>query len=101
MTTTLLERPSDLGAGNGGGPARRAVVRWAWRLFRREWRQQLLVLALLTVSVAATTIGEAVATEASKAPQTIVTLTASDAQLAVDIAAFQTRFGHVEVITRG
>lgn len=32
--------------------ARRAVVRWAVRLFRREWRQQLLVLALLTVAVA-------------------------------------------------
>src|SRR5437660_240557 len=23
------------------------MVRWAWRLFRREWRQQLLVLARL------------------------------------------------------
>ena len=33
--------------------ARRAVVRWAWRLFRREWRQQILVLTLLTVVVAA------------------------------------------------
>ncbi len=38
---------------NGGVAARRAVVRWAWRLFRREWRQQLLVLALLVVAVAA------------------------------------------------
>jgi putative ABC transport system permease protein len=37
--------------------ARRAVVRWAWRLFRREWRQQLLVLALLTLAVAATIFG--------------------------------------------
>jgi putative ABC transport system permease protein len=33
--------------------ARRAVARWAWRLFRREWRQQILVLALLTAAVAA------------------------------------------------
>ncbi|MBA3289731.1 MAG: FtsX-like permease family protein [Acidimicrobiia bacterium] len=40
-------RPSD-----GGVVARRAVIRWAWRLFRREWRQQALVLALLTVAVA-------------------------------------------------
>jgi len=32
---------------------RRAVIRWAYRMFRREWRQQLLVLALLTVAVAA------------------------------------------------
>jgi hypothetical protein len=29
------------------------VLRWAVRLFRREWHQQLLVLALLTVAVAA------------------------------------------------
>jgi putative ABC transport system permease protein len=29
------------------------VIRWAVRLFRREWRQQLLVLTLLTVAVAA------------------------------------------------
>ena len=28
-------------------------MRWAWRLFRREWRQQVLVLTLLTVAVAA------------------------------------------------
>ena len=39
-------------ADNGGVAARRAVVRWAWRLFRREWRQQFLVLALLAVAVA-------------------------------------------------
>ena len=38
----------------GGGAARRAVVRWSWRLFRREWRQQVLVLVLITVAVAVT-----------------------------------------------
>ena len=38
---------------DGGLPARRAVVRWAWRLFRRDWRQQLLILSLLTAAVAA------------------------------------------------
>lgn len=37
--------------GGGGLPARRAVVRWAWRLFRREWRQQVLVVALLSLAV--------------------------------------------------
>lgn len=40
-------------AEDGGGIARRAVLRWAWRLFRREWRQQLLVLTLLSTAVAA------------------------------------------------
>jgi putative ABC transport system permease protein len=44
---------SDRTADNGGVPARRAVVRWAWRLFRREWRQQGLVLGVLTVAIAA------------------------------------------------
>jgi len=48
-------------ASEGGVPARRAVTRWAWRLFRREWRQQFLILALITVAVAATIIGSAVA----------------------------------------
>jgi hypoxanthine phosphoribosyltransferase len=43
---TTLTRPRA-GTGNGGIPARRAVFRWGWRLFRREWRQQLLVLGLL------------------------------------------------------
>jgi putative ABC transport system permease protein len=49
-------RPSD-----GGLPARRAVTRWAWRLFRSEWRQQFLILALITVAVAATILGSSVA----------------------------------------
>ena len=48
----------------GGVPARRAVMRWGWRLFRREWRQQLLVLGLLTVAVAATIWGASVVTNA-------------------------------------
>jgi putative ABC transport system permease protein len=47
--------------GNGGVPARRAVVVWAARMFRREWRQQLLVLALITVTVAAAILGASAA----------------------------------------
>jgi putative ABC transport system permease protein len=38
---------------SAGRPASRAVVRWSLRLFRREWRQQVLILALLTVAVGA------------------------------------------------
>jgi putative ABC transport system permease protein len=38
---------------SGGLPARRAVVRWAGRLLRRDWRQHLLIVSLLTVAVAA------------------------------------------------
>jgi putative ABC transport system permease protein len=37
------------------------MVRWGWRLFRREWRQQLLILLLIIVAVAAVVVGSAVA----------------------------------------
>jgi putative ABC transport system permease protein len=51
--TTLAHRSALDGPRNGGVAARRAVIRWARRTFRREWRQQLLVVTLLTVAVAA------------------------------------------------
>ena len=58
MSLALEERPQEVvPTGSGGGPARRAIFRWSWRLFRREWRQQVLVLALIVFSVAATTVG--------------------------------------------
>ena len=44
MSIALRESP-DHSADTGGMVARRAVARWGWRLFRREWRQQLLVSA--------------------------------------------------------
>jgi putative ABC transport system permease protein len=59
----MRERPAEAGAANGGVPARRAVIRWSWRMFRREWRQQMLVLALIVVALAATVVGAAVATK--------------------------------------
>jgi putative ABC transport system permease protein len=62
VSTALRERPASAGTSNGGVPARRAVIRWSWRMFRREWRQQTLVLALIVVALAATVIGAAVAT---------------------------------------
>src|SRR5580698_101565 len=67
MTTTLDRPTAQAPPSNGGIPARRAVVRWAWRLFRREWRQQLLILALVVVAVAATIVGSAVATDTRQA----------------------------------
>src|ERR1700733_10487457 len=61
MTTTVLAPLAAARHADGGAPARRAVVRWAGRLFRREWRQQFLILALITVAVAATIVGSSVA----------------------------------------
>jgi putative ABC transport system permease protein len=52
---TLERRPRV----NGGLPARQALTRWAVRLFRREWRQQILVIVLLTVAVTGSTFGVA------------------------------------------
>ncbi len=106
MSTGLLERPAPAGApGHGGVPARRAVIRWAWRLLRREWRQQLLVLALVTVAVAATIVGAAVATNTPPAAnagfgtaQDQATFQAPDPHLASQIAALRHRFGPVDVI---
>jgi putative ABC transport system permease protein len=64
VSVGVLERPATGSAtapSSGGVPARRAMIRWAWRLFRREWRQQLLILLLIVVAVAAVVVGAAVA----------------------------------------
>lgn len=88
------------------GPARRAVLRWAWRLFRREWRQQVLVLALLTVAVAAAVAGASVAVNAASPyvgqfgkAKAIVRVDASDPAAAqASVAAARRRFGNLEVV---
>ncbi len=53
MTTEVQVSEPVVRAGSGGVPARRAVARWGWRLFRREWRQQIMILVLLSATVAA------------------------------------------------
>ena len=103
---TTLTRPRA-GTGNGGVPARRAVFRWGWRLFRREWRQQLLVLGLLTVAVAATVWGASVVTNAQLGnpnwprygnASAKAALSGRDPNLAADIASVQHRWGPADVI---
>jgi putative ABC transport system permease protein len=73
----VAQRPARR-APSGGVPARRAVIRWAIRLLRREWRQQLLILALITVAVGATVVASTVATD-TPAPIAGVLGTAQDA----------------------
>jgi putative ABC transport system permease protein len=89
----------------GGLSARRAMLRWAWRLFRREWRQQLLVLALIVVAVGATVVGSAVATNTPEPSSTgfgsahnLAAFQLPDPQLASQLAALQRRVGRVDVI---
>src|SRR5258707_1519125 len=105
MTTAVRERPAHARSDNGGVPAGRAVIRWAWRMFRREWRQQLLVLALIVVAVAATFVGAAVATDTPPpaglgfgTAKDLATFPGPDRHLAADIASLQRRFGRVDVI---
>ncbi|HET7490057.1 MAG TPA: ABC transporter permease [Acidimicrobiales bacterium] len=90
--TATLVRPPEARPPDGGRPARRAVVRWGRRLFRREWRQQVLVLALLTVAVAATVFGLAFATNAEPPASTTVSLPSSSASMDADVAAVRAAF---------
>jgi putative ABC transport system permease protein len=104
--TAALDGPGlVLGKGDGGLAARRAVSRWAWRLFKREWRQQVLILALVVVAVAATVVAAAVATDTPPpknagfgSAQDLATFQGSSAQLSSDIKGVQRRFGAVDVI---
>ena len=116
MSVGVLERPATGSAPEpttGGVPARRAMIRWAWRLFRREWRQQLLILLLVIVAVAAVVVGAAVAAN-TPPPANAGFGTADDLATftrlrdkssrpictwqAAQIAALEHRFGTVQVI---
>ncbi len=114
MSVGVLERPatgSDPEPTTGGVPARRAMIRWAWRLFKREWRQQLLILLLVIVAVAAVVVGATVATNTPPAAKAgygtaddLATFTSSGKQpsnlhsVDAQIAALEHRFGAVQVI---
>ncbi|WP_031521716.1 FtsX-like permease family protein [Streptomyces sp. NRRL F-5123] len=59
MAAPVRERAAGRrsGARGGGLAARMAVLRWSWRMLRREWRRQVLLLALLTLTVCAAVCG--------------------------------------------
>ncbi len=110
MSTTLAPQPSPIVAPpppRGGAPARRAIRRWAWRLLRREWRQQVLVVSLLTVAVAATIVGLGLVVNVQGTDQgAFGTATAridignpGPNGVAADVAAARQRFGTVEAIS--
>jgi putative ABC transport system permease protein len=114
MSVGVLERPATGSAPEpttGGIPARRAMTRWAWRLFKREWRQQLLILLLVIVAVAAVVVGAAVATNTPPPANAgygtagdLATFTSSGKQplhlqsVVAQIAALEHRFGTVQAI---
>ena len=102
MTATAAP-PVSIEAGPGGAPARRAVLRWAWRLFRGEWRQQILLLQLLALAVAVTIVGAGVATN-SPPPVTAAFGTADHlvevhgAGLTAEVGRLRQHFGTTDVI---
>ena len=104
MTTfahRLASRPRE-----GGVAARRAVIRWALRMFRREWRQQILVLALLTIAVAAAIASVTIAynsgaeddAELGSANHLLRFDGADPSKLEAGLAASRDRFGTIDVI---
>jgi putative ABC transport system permease protein len=104
--TALAERAPLRGLASGGVAARRALVRWAWRMFRREWRQQILVLALVTVAVAAAIGSVTIAYNSGPADNAefgsanhLLRLDGNDPRrLEAGLAAARKRFGTIDVI---
>src|SRR5918994_62952 len=104
---TALAHPSTLRRpANGGVAARRAVVRWAWRMFRREWRQQILVIALLIVAAGAAIASVTIAYNSGAAEDAefgsanhLLRFDGSDpSKLEAGLAAARERFGTIDVI---
>jgi putative ABC transport system permease protein len=94
-------------ARGGGVAARRAIVRWAVRLARRGWRQQILVLSLLTVAVAAAIGFASAAYNAAPVSENadlgtashLITFEGPDADaLEANVAAAREWFGTIDVI---
>ena len=101
-----VARPSALGGPRGGGvAARRAVIRWAGRMFRREWRQQILVVTLLTVAVAAAVGSITVVYNTSPADNAehgsadyLLQFDGANPREAADVASARRWFGTIDVI---
>lgn len=81
-----------------------AIVRWAWRMFRRDWRQHALVLSLVTVAVAAALAGTAMVVGAADVDHglgdanALVRIDAADPDADATVAALRDRFGAADVV---
>ena len=91
------------------GPARRAVLRWAWRLARRERGGQLVLLALLTATAVVSVGGLTITSQLTRAAagagfgtasHTLALSTEDGHDLATDVDAALRHFPLAEVIRR-
>ncbi len=86
--------------------ARRSLSRWALRLAVREWKQRVLIAALIAVASAATLLGIAVASATPGTPnagtygtaQTLVELPPSTPDLPAVIARIEKAYGQASVV---
>ncbi len=107
MSAMLQDHRALGGPVSGGAAGRRVVTRWAWRLLRREWRQQLLVMILLALTVAAAAFGVAAAYNVASLPNPqfgsasyLLQLAGPQKTMTADITAARRAFGSVQVIGR-
>jgi len=106
MSVLLPDRPVRPGSVSGGTAGRRVVTRWARRLLRREWRQQILVLTLLALTVGAAAFGVAAAYNVASLPgpqfgsaSYLLQFAGADQKtMTADITAARKAFGSIEVI---
>jgi len=103
VTSRPARRPS------GADPGRRAVLRWAWRLARRETPQQLLLVTLLSLACAVSVGGLTAAHQLAGAADvgafgtatSVLDLTQTDeGSLAIDVPAARSQLGTVDVVRR-
>ena len=97
MTMLSHERPPERvrePADPGRAPAaRRALFHWGLRLLRREWKQRVIIVALIAVATAAMILGTNVASATPGTPgagvygtsSTLIVLNGNPPHLAADI----------------
>jgi putative ABC transport system permease protein len=108
MNVMLQDRMVLPGSPSGGAAGRRVVTRWARRLLRREWRQQILVLTLLALTVGAAAFGVAAAYNVAPLPNPqfgsadyLLQFAGPDQKtMTADITAARKAFGAIQVIGR-
>src|SRR5262249_56101549 len=93
------------GPKSGGIAARRAVIRWARRMFRREWRRQLLIVTLLTVAVGAAIASITIVYNTAPpdnarhgAASYILEFDGTNPRVGTEVASAKKHFGTIEII---